>query len=267
MTTIDHDRRTRVAAACGGAVLSAAAILTAGTGIAAASVADTLRTTCTHYVPNPVWNGSENEVSDCSGAKLAGTNLVGAVLSGADLTDAKLVGTDLSDATLRGADLGNANLTNAELINANLSDANLKSANLTGANLTGANLADANLSGADLTWTDLTGTDLTKAKLTGTSVVPANIRSTASSADGASVTIPAPAGAKGVTLDGCTRPQNVAVPMNATLAFPVGTTTVTCTVHSIRAGSPSIGSGTFTVTVSDRSSSTGSLGSLSLFGS
>ncbi|MCJ0906289.1 pentapeptide repeat-containing protein [Rhodococcus sp. ARC_M6] len=97
-----------------------------------------------------------------------------------------------------------------------------------GAKLVGADLSDATLSGADLTWTDLTG---------------------------------------------CTRPQNVAVPLDTSITFPIGTTTVTCTVHSIRAGSPSIGSGTFTftvtvtVTVSDRSSSTGSLGSLSLFGS
>ncbi|WP_092808084.1 pentapeptide repeat-containing protein [Rhodococcus globerulus] len=186
-------RRGRIVAVFGGAVLAAVALVTTGSGVAAAATpAELLTAACSRYVAIPF---SVNGIP-------RGSNCVGANLTGADLTGANLV-----YATMNGANLTDANLTDA-----NLTDANLTDANLTGANLTGANLTRA----------DLTGADLTGANLTGTSALPRNITVPATSADGGPATWTTPTMLAGLTFGTCTHTSGS--------AFPVGTTQVTCTI-------------------------------------
>ena len=212
---------------------------------------------CGNYVPNP----TPASFTDCSGKDLTGTNLYVANLTSAKLTDAKLdsanlTGANLTDAnldgaTLTGANLEIANLTNANLTSANLTSANLTSAKLNDAKLTSANLTSANLLGAKLTRADMTNAKLTGttlddatidgATLTGTSAIPADVTLTATSADGTAATWTTPTMPTGLVFGDCTPPSGT--------LFPVGSTTVTCTVAGTYNGALTRASGTFTVAV------------------
>ncbi|WP_181319704.1 pentapeptide repeat-containing protein [Rhodococcus sp. OK519] len=223
--------------------------------------AQTIARVCGNYVPNP----TPQSFTDCSGKDLTGTrlsdmnaklnlnyaNLDNAVLAGANLSFAKLTRARLTNATLTNATLDGADLDGATLAGANLAGANLYFTDLTGANLTGASLSganlnrayltDANLTGANLADANLTDAELSDANLTGSSVIPSDITVTAASADGAAVTWVTPAMPTGLAFGICT-------PASGT-TFPVGRTSVTCTVIGMFNGTPTTGSGTATVTV------------------
>ncbi|AOW93771.1 hypothetical protein BFN03_16950 [Rhodococcus sp. WMMA185] len=214
-------------------------------------------------------HGLNFSYADLTDATLFRTNLSGTKLIGAKLADAwigwaNLANADLTGANLAGADLGSSDLANADLTGANLAGADMRSvdiadANFTGANLTGvtlatystrdtrglnftdANLTDANLrtilAGVELNGANLTGTHLTNADLTGTMLIPADTTVTADEFGNATVTWPTPPNLTGTTFGSCDRASG--------FSFPVGTTTVRCTVNT----SASQGAGKFTVTV------------------
>ncbi|MFD4785420.1 pentapeptide repeat-containing protein [Rhodococcus qingshengii] len=236
MTTpppLHRTRRGLIAAAFSGSLLAVSAIVTAGTGTAAAApspVADILNAVCFHYEPNPVSNPdnpAENRVSDCRAANLTYANLTGANLTGANLTYASLTDANLYETSLYRTTLTRVNLTRTNLTRTNLTDANLYNANLTDAFLTYANLNYANLNYANLNY----------ANLTGSSVIPGNVSVPATSADGAAVTWAAPALPFGVLYTSCDH--------SAGTQFPIGPTLVTCTVGTASGA----GTGTFTVNV------------------
>jgi len=156
-------------------------------------------------------------------------------------------------------DCSGKNLAGTDLAGVNLTGANLTGTDLAGANLTGADLYHADLTGADLTGANLTGVTLTGANLTGTSALPSDITVPATSNDGAPATWAVPAMPTGLTFGTCT-------PASGTV-FPVGATSVTCTVTSVSGDVLTTGTGTFTVTTTPVVDQpvTGSLGSI--FGS
>lgn len=214
----------------------------------------------------------------CTGANLDGTNLSFANLTGASFA------TCIFDFGVYCAATGAGNLTNANLEEARFAScslppppflpscasASLVGATLTDANLTEAALADcvvttvppgittcatANLSAANLSDADLTGAtieacpvvtpspscvsvNLAGADLTGTIFVPSNETVPATSTAGAvaSYTIPPPLTAA--------NPTSCSPSSGST--FPIGTTTVTCTVFDNQGDQAT---GTFTVTV------------------
>ena len=234
--------RTPITAVLGGVVLAASVMFGTAVGPAAAAptVAEILTAACTHYEPNPDRNAVPPRVSNCSGANLNYANLTGANLTGANLNNADLNNAYLYNASLTGADLTGAYLS-ANLYNANLTDANLTNAIMNYANLAGATLTGANLDGADLTGANLTGANLGGATLTGSSLIPANITVPATSPAGATVTWTNPTMPTGLTFGTCT-------PASGAL-FAVGATKVACAVTSLSYGTPTSGSGSFTVNV------------------
>lgn len=112
------------------------------------------------------------ELSDMSGVRLAGSDLVAA-----DLTRVILRNADLEGASLQLANLQDADLTNCNLAGANLSDATLTGADLERAVLAGANLSNAMLTRASLQRADLQGADLTNANLFQAKLQSANLQS------------------------------------------------------------------------------------------
>ncbi len=80
---------------------------------------------------------------NCSGCKLADTDLVHADLRDADLSYAELMRANLGEATLDGA-----NLSHADLSFTSLRGASMRGANLKGAKFYGTDLRDSDLTGA-----------------------------------------------------------------------------------------------------------------------
>jgi uncharacterized protein YjbI with pentapeptide repeats len=242
-----------------------------------------------------VSNPTSTHFTNCPGANLGDANLSGANLSFADFAGAAFVdcgvisGTlcnaaDLSGATLSNADLsgasffdgviyepcgaprclevasGAADLSRADLSGANLSSAHLHDVNLGNAILTHANLTSATFTGcivsicqggATLTGANLTGATLTGADFSGTVLAPSN-QSVLGTSTGAVITWPAPQSLPGATPGTCTATSGS--------TFPLGTTTVTCQVLDDNAD---VATGTFTVDVSQVSTSTGLSSSVS----
>ncbi len=214
--------------------------------------------TQTHFTSCPGANLSGADLSglDLSFADFSGASFVGncalapfPTCASADLTSAELTDADLANAnfvscinvrpfpefcgsgTLPDADLTGANLTASNLVGANLTGATLTSAVLKDVSLVGANLAGANLTDADLTNTlfygclslgGCLGATLTGAILTGTLLIPSDQTVGAMTSAGSVVTWPTPASLPGATPGPCTPPSGS--------TFPIGTTTVTCTV-------------------------------------
>ena len=123
--------------------------------------------------------------------------------------------------------------------------AGLQFSSLQGADLTEADLIQADLSGADLTAANLTGATFSGATLTGgtftrTSLIPGNV--TVTTAGGGATSAPAtwgtPTNLPGARFVGCNH--------NPGDTFPLGATTVTCTILD---DSGHAASGTFKVTV------------------
>ena len=201
-------------------------------------------------------------VPDGSGPYGVEPTCIAAAFAGATLTHANLTGATLTNALVEspgaregdaGVDFTNDNLAGVDLAStdvgpANFSNANLAGANLSNANLAGANLSDANLSGAALSGASMSGDTgnfpvpfaaiLTGATFTGTILVPSNQTVPATSANGATVTWPTPAGLPGATPGSCSPPSGS--------TFPLFTTTVTCQVLDANAD---VATGTFQVTV------------------
>ena len=122
----------------------------------------------------PHWSGSDDQVSEVSGAHLNGTNFryaqaYGVFLAGAHLFRANFQGAFMSEADFRGADLGQANLKFAMLDRAQMNHANLDRATLDGANLTRVDLRGANLS-----YSSLANAELLDARLDGVSLYGAH---------------------------------------------------------------------------------------------
>jgi len=80
------------------------------------------------------WTVGSSDISQVTGAGLAGAKLPAADMQNAFLVNANLQGADLRDAKLTGADLRSANLSRADLSGATFEDANLQDATLRGAN-------------------------------------------------------------------------------------------------------------------------------------
>ena len=185
----------------------------------------------------------------CANSGFPGANLTQANLSSAILSTCQFIrllscsAASVSSATLTGADLSGADA----FLN-DFGGDQMGGANLAGANLGGADLTDANLTGANLHGTLFASTlpianspisaTLTGANLTGTLLVPSNQTVTAANQAGAVVTWPTPESLPGATPGTCT-PQSGST-------FPVGATTVTCTVFDNQGDQAT---GTFTVTV------------------
>jgi uncharacterized protein YjbI with pentapeptide repeats len=117
----------------------------------------------------PNWSGTDDQISEVSGARLNGTNFryaqaYGVFLAGAHLFRANFQGAFMSEADFRGADLGQANLKFAVLDRAQMNHANLDRASLDGANLTRVDLRGANLS-----YSSLANAELLDARLDGVS--------------------------------------------------------------------------------------------------
>ena len=252
--------------------------------------ADTVVDGCT-IVSNP----TSTHFTDCPGANLGDANLSGVNLSFANFAGAAFVdcnvisGTtcnaaDLSGATLSNADLSGASffdgviyepcgvprclevasgagdLSGADLSGADLSSAQLHEANLGNAILTNVNLTSATFTGciesicqggATLNGANLTGANLTDTNFSGTILVPSD-QSVFGTSAGAVVTWPAPQSLPGATPGTCTAASGS--------SFPLGTTTVTCQVLDDNAD---VATGTFTVDVSQVSTSTGLTSSVS----
>ncbi|GCE37825.1 hypothetical protein Rhow_000671 [Rhodococcus wratislaviensis] len=118
----------------------------------------------------------------------------------------------------------------------------LDSANLTSANLTNAKLTYPVMNSVNLTDANLTGADLTGADVSDTLLIPSYQKVTADLTGSASVTWPTPPNLTGTTFGGCDRASGS--------SFPVGWTTVRCTVNT----SASQASGTFIVDVAEPAS-------------
>ncbi|WP_198163273.1 pentapeptide repeat-containing protein [Rhodococcus sp. WMMA185] len=190
-------------------------------------------------------SGATLEDADLSRTKFIGANLTDAEMDFARLLSSDLAGADLTGASLKFARIFDANFNNANLTGANLTYAYLRKniingearANFTDANLTDADLSNMELAGAELSGINLTGADLDHADLTGTVLIPSDTTVAVGESGNATVTWPTPPSLTGTTFENCDRASGS--------SFPMGTTTVRCTV-STSAGQ---GVGTFTVTV------------------
>jgi uncharacterized protein YjbI with pentapeptide repeats len=130
------------------------------------------------------WNGSDEQVSAVTGARLNDSNFRYAqayrvFLANAHLLHAKFQGAFLSQADLRGADLGQSDLRYAVLDQAQMSHANLDRAMLDGANLSrsdlrASNLSYASISGASLVDARVDGASLYGAKLFSSTMIRTN---------------------------------------------------------------------------------------------
>lgn len=260
-----HRRMMALICAAGLAVPLA---LLGGAVPAFADTPDTIVDGCT-IVANPTISSyTDCHAMDLSGADLDGIDLSHANLTGANLTGAKLRGTNLTNANLRDANLSDAELFGANLSTARMNSANLSGATLDSARLVGAVLYDADLTGADLTGANLAYANLAYANLAGAYVfdptgkrhvllIPADVETTA-------------VGADPVTVSWETAPQASNSLSNATdtcapapgSSFPVGVTTVTCTVAPYDDGTyipgymPAPGTGSFTVAVNQAPANT-----------
>lgn len=173
--------------------------------------------------------------ANLSGARLYFTKLVGANLTGANLTSAEMSGIKLNSADLTGADLTGSRMHLAQAYDANLTNATLIKVKLGSTNLTRAKLSGANFWGADITG----------AYLDQTVLVPSDQQASADPATGtAVVSWPTPPNLNGIWFDSCDRPSGS--------SFPVGVTTVRCTVQTFADSAFRSAAGKFTVTVQPR---------------
>jgi uncharacterized protein YjbI with pentapeptide repeats len=265
--------------------------------------ADTVVNGCTIVANRTSTNFTNCPGANLSGANLSGVNLSYANLADAQLADGcNLTGgfpffsLECSGAILDGAKLTGANLSNASFVNcaevdnffvgcggatlrgADLTDADLAGATFTGCigpfqfarlacgitDLSGANLSDADFAGAVLETCPLGvgfgfpcgSPNLSGANLTGTLFTPSNQTVEATSSVGSVVTWTVPGQFVSASPTSCTPASG--------FIFPIGTTTVTCTVFDDFGGSAT---GTFLVTVlQPTSTSVSSLADPSLVG-
>jgi uncharacterized protein YjbI with pentapeptide repeats len=182
--------------------------------------------------------------ADMRSADLTGANLNNAIMAGVDLTNAAAVipthgarpvtfrDTDLDGANILGLNAPRADLRGATFVGASLISVDLHAANLSGDNLTGIKVG-GNFVRANVTGVSFQGT-LLAADFTRTILVPASQTVTATGSNGAVVTWPAPQSLPGATSGSCRtgKPENRGHPVTSGDVFPMGTTTVTCTVSS-----------------------------------
>ncbi|MDH6284449.1 pentapeptide repeat-containing protein [Prescottella agglutinans] len=212
--------------------------------------ADTVISGCT-IVANPTPTnhtdcpGVNFERSELPGLNLAYANLGGARLYFTKLVGANLTGANLASAEMTGAKLDRADLTGADLTGSVLTLAQAFDANLTNANLTQARMSSAILSRAKLSGANFWGADITGVYLDQTVLVPSDQRAAADPATGtAVVSWPTPPNLTGTMFDSCDRPSGS--------SFPVGVTTVRCTVQTWADSAYRSAAGKFTVTVQPR---------------
>ena len=175
------------------------------------------------------------------------TECVGAQLDGADLS-----GLDLRYADFRFAELGEANLANADLSEADLQMANLGRAMLHGTDLAGALLVEANLSFSDLRNADLGGARLAVTLFTGADVSGANFVGSTMSGEliiPPDLTRSGPGPVSYVVVS--STDLGVSCDPVSGSSFPVGTTTVTCTILPPESTPEQAATATFTVTATD----------------
>ena len=253
-------RYCSIAAAASALVVST--VFGLGVGLAPPAGADTVVDGCT-VVASP----TPSDHTQCPGSDFAGADLADLDLSYADLGDSSFVqcvgNPETGVYTCQTADLSDSDLTDADLAGSatdfceavpepskvcatvGLDGADLEGADLAGDNLAGAGLVDADLEGADLAGVSFLvcgdgcfSADLAGADLTGTSLVPGDQAGIASGPSGAKASWRTPRALPGATPGACT-------PRSGSL-FPVGATTVTCTVTDYDGDTAG---GTFTMTI------------------
>jgi uncharacterized protein YjbI with pentapeptide repeats len=231
----------------GAVLVIAAALVVPVLTMSAPASADAVVDGCT-IVSNP----TPSNFTNCPGADLAGVDLAGINLSFANFSGASFAGCSQGSGSFLGIPIVTvscfgADLSGAQLVDANLSGSSFASSLLVpeppfppAAGLGAADLSDANLSGANLSGAGLetclffsfcAGASLNGANVTGTLFMPPNQTVQVTSTTGAVVTYPATG-------------ANCSPPSGST--FPVGTTTVSCSVSDFQGG---VATGTFTVTV------------------
>ncbi len=171
--------------------------------------------------------GSNAWFGDLSGLDLRRSDLTGAILS-------RNVGTNLTDANL--------SHVREEVLTMDFTDATLRGANFDGAEVGGG----SSFTGAALSSrTQFVNADISSDDFTGTRLIPADRTVPSTSPSGAVVRWKTPKALPGATPGACSPPSGS--------QFPVGTTTVRCTIEGTpglpNVGGPNDATGTFTVTV------------------
>jgi hypothetical protein len=130
---------------------------------------------------------------------------------------------------------GGAQCAGADLGGTRFGEADFRNAVLAGASFVDGDVQGAVFSGADLTGADFTGARIVGADFTGSSMLPATITVEADASGTAPVAIE-PAAPAGLTVDGC---SIVGVPVEAGQTFPIGTSSLLCTISSSFTGTAS----------------------------
>lgn len=129
-----------------------------------------------------------------------------------------------------GAQCGGVDLSGTRFGEGDFRDANLAGASFAGGDVQGAVFTGANLDGADFSGTRIVGADFT-----GSSILPGQVDLTADASGSAPVPIE-PRVPAGLTVDGC---SIVGTPIESGQVFPIGTSTILCTISSSFSGTAS----------------------------
>ncbi|MGD8194968.1 pentapeptide repeat-containing protein [Herbiconiux sp. P18] len=127
---------------------------------------------------------------------------------------------------------GGAQCSGADLSGTRFGEADFRGANLVSASFAGGDVQGAVFDGANLDGADFSGTRIVGADFTGSSILPAQVDLTADASGTALVPIE-PKTPAGLTLDGC---SIVGTPIESGQAFPIGTSTILCSLSSSFAG-------------------------------
>lgn len=123
---------------------------------------------------------------------------------------------------------GGAQCPGVDLSGTRFGEGDFRTANLTGASFAGGDVQGAVFEGAVLDGADFSGTRIVGADFTGSSILPGQLDLEADASGSAAVPIEA-ALPPGLTLDGC---AIAGTPVESGQAFPIGTSTILCTISS-----------------------------------
>ncbi|MCS5715263.1 pentapeptide repeat-containing protein [Herbiconiux sp. CPCC 205716] len=130
---------------------------------------------------------------------------------------------------------GGAQCPGVDLSGTRFGEGDFRTANLTGASFAGGDVQGAVFEGAVLDGADFSGTRIVGADFTGSSILPGQLDLEADGSGSAPVPIQAALPA-GLTLDGC---AIAGTPVESGQPFPIGTSTILCTISSSFPGTAS----------------------------
>jgi len=130
---------------------------------------------------------------------------------------------------------GGAQCAGVDLSGTRFGEGDFRTANLTGASFAGGDVQGALFEGAVLDGADFSGTRIVGADFTGSSILPGQLDLEADASGSAAVPIQAALPA-GLTLDGC---AIAGTPVESGQPFPIGTSTILCTISSSFEGTAS----------------------------